>query len=127
MDRDDIRARAQDFSTLEQQSTQNVLVAPFIEEAFHHEPKTASARLKAAVVVVVRNGLLEGAHADGQVRASQLGIERHGSGCATGRVRDPDDHYEQRRPVDEQRCRCQSDDHQERCGDGTRCSGHAGR
>ena len=44
---------------------QDVLIAPFVEEAFDQEPADAPLDLKAKVAVVVRNGLLDAAIRDG--------------------------------------------------------------
>jgi len=41
-----------------------VLIAPFVEEVFDHEPLDASLDIRAMVTVVVRNSLLEQAHHD---------------------------------------------------------------
>ncbi len=68
----DILARAEAFAVLDR-TTQATLSASFVEEVAHYQPAEASARLKAAVCLVVRNSQLEEAHAHGPVNAG--GIE----------------------------------------------------
>lgn len=68
----DVHARAEAFAAL-QRRTQEVLMAPFIEEVFAYEPMDAPVHLKGAVAVIVRNSQLEDAHAEGYVTAG--GIE----------------------------------------------------
>ncbi|MEV0792644.1 hypothetical protein [Kribbella sp. NPDC050459] len=67
----DILKRAHDFSELER-ADRDVLCAPFVEECAHHEPRSAPLWLKAAATVVVRNSLLEEAHANGPVESGGL-------------------------------------------------------
>lgn len=68
---EDVLSRANSFAALEQR-TQDVLTAPFAEEVFGYEPAESPLRLKGAVTVVVRNSLLEEAHAHGPVEASGI-------------------------------------------------------
>lgn len=69
----DILERAEAFAALDQ-TAQRVIASPFIEEVSSYQPLNASAELKAAVTVVVRNSQLEAAHAnDGPLNAG--GIE----------------------------------------------------
>lgn len=69
---EDMLARAESYTALER-ATQDVLVAPFIEEVVDYEPLDAPLPLKGAVAVVVRNSLLEAAHAnDGTVEGGGI-------------------------------------------------------
>lgn len=67
----DVLERAESFAALDRHA-QDVLVAPSIEEVFAYEPADAPLPLKGAVAVVVRNSLLEEAHADGHVEDGGL-------------------------------------------------------
>ena len=69
---EDMLARAHDFAALGRTS-QHILSAPFVEEVVGYKPLDASLALKAAVTVVVRNSLLEDAHAHGSL--NEGGIE----------------------------------------------------
>ncbi|RKS78653.1 hypothetical protein BZB76_0072 [Actinomadura pelletieri DSM 43383] len=69
---DDILGRAEAFAALDQRSQQDVLITPFIEEVFDHEPLDAPLELKAAVTVVVRNSKLEEVHVQHLVNADGL-------------------------------------------------------
>lgn len=68
---DDVLFRAEAFAGLTPEE-RDILMAPFVEEVFDHEPADASLELKAAVAVVVRNSLLEDAHAHGPVNDDGL-------------------------------------------------------
>jgi hypothetical protein len=63
--------RAEAFAALDREA-QAVLVAPFLEEVFDHEPDDAPLKLKGAVTIVVRNSLLEEAHVEGHVNAGGI-------------------------------------------------------
>ena len=67
----DILTRAQAFAALDQ-AAQKVLAAPFIEDVVEYEPAEVSVDVRAATAVVVRNSLLEEAHACGQVNAGGI-------------------------------------------------------
>jgi hypothetical protein len=68
---EDILARGESYAALDE-STRDVLIAPFIEEVVDYEPPDAPLPLKGAVAVVVRNSLLEDAHALGPVEAGGI-------------------------------------------------------
>ncbi|GAA1315641.1 hypothetical protein [Saccharothrix xinjiangensis] len=70
---EDVLARATAFAALPQQ-TQDVLVVPFAEEVFDHEPTTAPLDMLAATTVVVRNSRLEHSHFSGLVEPGTLRI-----------------------------------------------------
>jgi hypothetical protein len=57
----DILSRAQALSQVGA-GYREVLAAPFVEESFHHRPRTVSAQVKALTTVVVRNSKLEDLH-----------------------------------------------------------------
>jgi hypothetical protein len=76
---EDVLARAEAFALLPQQE-QEVLVAPFVEEVFDHEPLDASLGLKAMVTVVVRNSLLEEAHHDGPLDSGLIAVTQYAAG-----------------------------------------------
>jgi hypothetical protein len=91
---EDILARAGSFASLGQE-TQDVLIAPFVEEVASYEPQSAPLPLRGTVAVVVRSSLLEEAHANGPVNAG--GIQGITSMAAAplshflaGRRRNPD-------------------------------------
>lgn len=67
----DVLTRARAFVALPD-SVSDVLMAPFVEEVFDHDPPEGTLRLKAAVTVVVRNSLLEEAHANGPLEAGGI-------------------------------------------------------
>jgi hypothetical protein len=50
----------------------HVVMTPFIEEVFDHDPPDTALELKAAVTVVVRNSPLEEAHANAPVEAGGI-------------------------------------------------------
>lgn len=62
----DILARAEAYSALDKNYA-DVLVVPFAEETFGHDPVDAPPTLKAATIFVVRNSALEKYHANGQI------------------------------------------------------------
>jgi hypothetical protein len=68
---DDILHRAEALAALAT-SDQQVLIAPFLEEAAHHQPLAASIEGRAQVMVVVRNSLLEQVHHDGLVTSGAI-------------------------------------------------------
>ncbi|MFD9735685.1 hypothetical protein [Umezawaea sp. NPDC059074] len=68
---EDVLARATAFSRLPDK-TREVLVAPFLEEVFDHEPYPVSLSLLGATAVVVRNSKLEDAHVEGKVDTGGL-------------------------------------------------------
>ena len=72
----DVLLRAEAFAALPSRE-QDVLIAPFLEEVFDHEPLDAPLALKAQVTVVVRNSLLEQAHHDGPVTSGIVPITRY--------------------------------------------------
>jgi hypothetical protein len=77
---EDILARGESYAALDE-SARDVLIAPFIEEVVDYEPPDAPLSLKGAVAVVVRNSLLEDAHALGPVEAGGItGITSMGCG-----------------------------------------------
>jgi hypothetical protein len=51
---EDVLARAEAFAALSERE-QDVVIAPFVEEVFDHEPREVSLAAKAQVTVVVRN------------------------------------------------------------------------
>jgi hypothetical protein len=61
---EDVLARALSFAALDDPD-RDVLMVPFVEEVFDHEPPESALETKAAVAVVVRNSLLEEAHTNG--------------------------------------------------------------
>src|SRR5688500_2046704 len=61
---DDIRRRGHAFALL-QPAERRVLSAPFIEETWSYDPPAATAGLRAAVCVTVRNSAVETTHAHG--------------------------------------------------------------
>jgi hypothetical protein len=68
---DDVLARARAFAVLSD-DVRDVLMAPSIEEVYGYEPRDSSLEHLAAVNVVVRNSLLEEAHANGPVTADDI-------------------------------------------------------
>jgi hypothetical protein len=68
---EDVLSRAQSFAALDD-SIRDILMAPFIEEVFDHEPYDASLEFKGAVAVVVRNSLIEKAHANGPLSSDGI-------------------------------------------------------
>lgn len=68
---EDVLARALSFVVLGDPD-RDVLMSPFVEEVFDHEPPDSTLEMKAAVAVVVRNSLLEEAHANGPLSASGI-------------------------------------------------------
>jgi hypothetical protein len=67
----DVLSRARSFAALSD-PVRDVLMAPFIEEVFDHEPPQATLEMKAAVTVVVRNSLLEEAHTNGPLETGGI-------------------------------------------------------
>jgi hypothetical protein len=67
----DVLSRARSFAALAD-PVRDVLMTPFIEEVFDHEPPGATLEMKAAVTVVVRNSLLEEAHTNGPLEAGGI-------------------------------------------------------
>lgn len=61
---EDMLTRALSFAVLGDPD-RDVLMSPFVEEVFDHEPPESTLEVKAAVAVVVRNSLLEEAHTNG--------------------------------------------------------------
>lgn len=61
---EDVLSRALSFAELDGPD-RDVLMVPFVEEVFDHEPPESPLEMKAAVAVVVRNSLLEEAHTNG--------------------------------------------------------------
>jgi hypothetical protein len=61
---EDVLARALSFAALDDPD-RDVLMVPFVEEVFDHEPPEATLEMRAAVAVVVRNSLFEEAHTNG--------------------------------------------------------------
>lgn len=68
---EDVLARATAFAALPQRA-QDVLIAPFAEEVFDHEPSTSPLELLAATTVVVRNSRIEHSHVSGLVEPGGL-------------------------------------------------------
>jgi hypothetical protein len=68
---EDVLSRARSFAALGD-PVRDVLMTPFIEEVFDHEPPEATLEVKAAVTVVVRNSLLEEAHSNGPLEAGGI-------------------------------------------------------
>ncbi|WP_157489036.1 recombinase family protein [Pseudofrankia sp. DC12] len=62
----DIAARGRAFARCGP-SARDVLITPFVEEAIHHRPAEAPLSVRSAVVVVVRNSLVEREHALGRL------------------------------------------------------------
>lgn len=75
----DVLHRAEALAALPQRE-QDVLIAPFVEEVFDHEPADASLDLKAKVTLVVRNSLLEQAHHDGPLHAGIVPATQYAAG-----------------------------------------------
>ncbi|MEC3979525.1 hypothetical protein [Amycolatopsis sp. H20-H5] len=69
----DVFARAEAFAALNA-ADQEILASPFVEEVATYHPLEASVSLKAFVNVVVRNSLLEEAHAAGPVNDGGLEV-----------------------------------------------------
>ena len=92
---EDVLARADAFAALPHVD-QEVLVAPFVEEVFDHEPHDVSPGLKAKVTIVVRNSLLEQAHHDGPLDSGIMAVTKYAAGplshLLAARRRDPIDH-----------------------------------
>ncbi|APU21379.1 hypothetical protein UA75_16865 [Actinoalloteichus sp. GBA129-24] len=61
---EDVLVRALSFAALDDPD-RDVLMSPFVEEVFDHDPPESALEVKAAVAVVVRNGLLEETHTNG--------------------------------------------------------------
>lgn len=72
----DVLRRAEALATLPQWQ-QDVLIAPFVEEVFDHEPVDSSLDLKAKVTLVVRNSLLEQAHHDGPLTSGIVAVTQY--------------------------------------------------
>ncbi|MBL7494624.1 hypothetical protein I6A60_34740 [Frankia sp. AgB1.9] len=53
-------------------SARDVLITPFVEEAIHHRPLDAPLSVRSAVVVVVRNSLVERDHALGHLADADI-------------------------------------------------------
>lgn len=68
---EDVLARALSFAALSDPD-RDVLMAPFVEEVFDHEPSESTLETRAAVAVVVRNSLLEEAHTNGPLNAGGI-------------------------------------------------------
>jgi hypothetical protein len=68
---EEVLSRARSFAALAD-PVRDVLMAPFVEEVFDHEPPGATLEMKAAVTVVVRNSLLEEAHANGPLETGGI-------------------------------------------------------
>ena len=75
----DVLARAEAFAALPP-GVQEVLIAPFVEEVFDHEPRDASLSLRAMVTVVVHNSLLEQAHHGGPLGSGIITITQYAAG-----------------------------------------------
>ena len=69
----DVLTRARLFAALPD-CVRDVLMTPFIEEVFDHDPPEVALEMKAAVTVVVRNSLLEEAHADGPLKSGGIRV-----------------------------------------------------
>ena len=67
----DVLARARSVAAQTMQYV-DVLVAPFVEESYDHEPAQTPLWLKAATTLVVRNSLLEEQHVRGLVEDGGL-------------------------------------------------------
>lgn len=72
----DVLRRAEALATLPQRQ-QDVLIAPFVEEVFDHEPVDSPLDLKAKVTLVVRNSLLEQAHHDGPLASGIVAVTQY--------------------------------------------------
>jgi hypothetical protein len=68
---EDELSRARSFAALDVPDRE-VLMTPFIEEVFDHDPPETTLTMKAAVTVVVRNSLLEDAHINGPLNPSGI-------------------------------------------------------
>ncbi|MTD59092.1 hypothetical protein [Amycolatopsis pithecellobii] len=68
---EDMLARALSFAALGDPD-RDVLMSPFVEEVFDHEPPESTLEVKAAVAVVVRNSLLEEAHTNGPLNTGGI-------------------------------------------------------
>ncbi|GAA3781261.1 hypothetical protein GCM10022225_82060 [Plantactinospora mayteni] len=91
---EDVLSRAEAFATLSTRE-QDVLIAPFVEEVFDHEPLDAPLHLRAKVTVVVRNSLLEQAHHAGPLASGIIAVTEYATG--------PLSHFlasRQREPID---------------------------
>jgi len=67
----DIAARGRAFAACGA-AARDVLIAPFVEEAIHHWPAGTPLSVRSAVVVVVRNSLLEREHARGRLADADI-------------------------------------------------------
>jgi hypothetical protein len=76
---EDVLARAEALAALSAKE-QGVLIAPFLEEVFDHEPLDAPLDLRAKVTVVVRNSLLEEAHHNGPLNSGIVAITKLATG-----------------------------------------------
>jgi hypothetical protein len=75
----DVLQRAEALATLSTRH-QDVLIAPFVEEVFDHEPLDSPLELKAKVTLVVRNSLLEQAHHDGPLDSGIVPLTKYAAG-----------------------------------------------
>jgi hypothetical protein len=75
----DVLHRAEALAALPQRE-QDVLIAPFVEEVFDHEPAGSSLDLNAKVTLVVRNSLLEQAHYDGPLHGGIVPATQNAAG-----------------------------------------------
>jgi hypothetical protein len=75
----DVLQRAEALATLSTRD-QDVLIAPFVEEVFDHEPLDSPLDLTAKVTLVVRNSLLEQAHHDGPLDSGMVTITEYAAG-----------------------------------------------
>jgi len=69
----DIRLRAEAVAHLDQ-TTREILAAPFFEDSFAYDPADASPWLKALTTLAVRNSQLEEVHANGPVNAGGIKV-----------------------------------------------------
>ncbi|MET8090533.1 hypothetical protein [Micromonospora sp. NPDC005220] len=76
---DDVLQRAEALAALPQRE-QDVLIAPFVEEVFDHEPLASPLDLRAKVTLVVRNSLLEQAHHDGPLGSGIIPATEYAAG-----------------------------------------------
>ncbi|WP_328848575.1 hypothetical protein [Micromonospora zamorensis] len=76
---DDVLQRAEALAVLPQRE-QDVLIAPFVEEVFDHEPLASPLDLRAKVTLVVRNSLLEQAHQDGPLGSGIIPATEYAAG-----------------------------------------------
>jgi hypothetical protein len=76
---EDILERAEAFAALAAEE-RDVLIAPFVEEVFEHEPLEGPLDLRGKVTVVVRNSLLQQAHHNGPLESGMGAVTRHATG-----------------------------------------------